>query len=293
MLALGATAGWAEEAEVAAPDAPPAYRQVDTSAVLNAGIGAGLIGDFIVGELGLESRGLRTLDTALLIQWDALLAVRMGELANSRPYTFFAGGTGRGAVELGRRFAPHSAWSPYLGVRLAAQLQALAPPGVSGGDLDTINNSDGFGGLLLQGSLRGTGGLSYLTARHSLLVVGFIQERLRAAQTVAPSAAFTDFGLSLRFDIAGSWTLFVEGAVGVTRAVYSPPLRLTDQTTEAFANGGFRKWFQNGLWLGLQIGYGRELHHVIYLESQTEYGSVGPPNFTATASFGFSFSRQR
>ena len=269
------------------------YRQSDLGAFLDLGIGASIAGDNLVGDVGVESLGMRSLADKWLLQWDGLLAVRMGGLANQHPYFFFAGGTARGALEVGYRLFPDASWSPYLSGKLNAQLQVMGTPGVSIRALNTINSSDGFGGVLANGAARASVGISYLTAEHSLLIVAFGQERLRAAQVVAPAAAFTDVGIGARYDLTHSLTLQLEFSAGTTRAVPNYALHSTDQTVNAEILGGVRKWFGSGLWLSLGLSYGRELHRVFYLDTHTEYGSIGPPNFTTTATVGFAFSRDR
>ena len=82
-------------------------------------------------------------------------------------------------------------------------------------------------------------------------------------------------------------------SAGSTRAVPNYALHSTDQTVNAEIGGGVRKWFASGLWLGLGLSYGRELHRVFYLDTHSEYGSIGPLNFTTTATVGFAFSRDR
>ena len=178
-LALGAGSARADD---------PPFVTIAQGAVLSVNAGASQVGDHLVGGLGVQSNGLRSSNRRWLLQWDALAVARGGWLANQHPYRLFVGARGHGSGELGLRLSPvgavgrledlevsSSAWSPYFGGRLDASIAAMTHPGVAFSALDTINNSDGFGGLTSSGFIRAVGGLSLLDDSKSLLLVGFVQ----------------------------------------------------------------------------------------------------------------------
>ena len=287
LILLSATAAFAEESSVDAD-----YRDQSRSAVLTAGIGSGAIGDDLIGELGLQGLGLRSFSRKWLLEWDALIAARIGGLGNEHPYTLFLGLGGRGNAELGYRLRPANRWSGYFGARVAAELNAMDRPDLGSTQLATENSSDGFGGLTANGLLRIDGGISFLEATRSLRVVAFIQERLRAPGVVTPGAAFTEGGLGARVDLARNLTAWLEGTIGTTPAALNAALRIKDQTIDMKIGGEVRKWFASGLWIGLAVSYLVENNHLVYLDHRNTYDSVDPPNFAVTASVGFAYRRR-
>jgi hypothetical protein len=284
-------------AEVALPSgtaAPEAFADVGLSPVLTAGLGLGLIGDDLVGELGAQTLCLQALDEASwLLQWDALAAFRTGVLANTYPYALFVGGAGRGFVELGHRFSPASAWSPYLGGRLAASLAVMGSPGHSLGALDTLNNNDGFGGVNVDGALRVAGGFSYLRGGTSFLVSAFAQEALVAPGLVTAGLALTEFGVSLRLDLQRSFTLSVEALAGFTPVIANPALQLTDQKIRLGVSGTLRKAFGEVFWMGLSGSYTRDSDHLVYPQAGASYDTVHPGTTTVTLTLGLTLWRPR
>lgn len=288
------TAGvcWAAEPPPAAllsAEEPEPYRDVTLSPTLTGALGLGLIGDDLVGELGARTLGLETLGgRRWLLQWDGLVAFRGGVLANTIPYTSFFGGSSHGFAELGFRFQPQSPRSAYLGGRLAANLQVMAHPGVAMSELSTLNNSDGFGGVTLDGAVRVAGGVSLLDGERSLLLVGFLQEALVAPGLVTKGAAFTELGLGARFDLAERFSVCLEALVGSTPPVANPALELSDQTIRLQAGGELRKTFASGVWLGLAASYTRDSDRLVYTvpSGSVAYGSANPGTIAVTLSFG-------
>ncbi len=265
---------------------------VSVSPVLTAGLGLALIGDDLVGELGAQTLALKAFDDGRwLLQWDALVAFRGGVLANTYPYTSFLGGTARGNLELGTRFTPAARWSPYLGGRLAANLQVMGHPGVALADLDTLNNSDGFGGLTLDGALRVAGGVSLLDPTTSLLLTAFVQEALVAPGLVTAGLALTEFGLAGRFDLWKRFTLFLEALVGVSPALANDALQSVNQRLRLQVSGGLRKTFENGVWFGVAASYTRDSDHTVYTQASRAYDSVHPGTTSVTLSFGVALWR--
>lgn len=292
LAVLAAAVCWAAEPPPAASlseEEPEPYRDVTLSPTLTGGLGLGLIGDHLVGELGARTLGLEVMyGRRWLLQWDGLVAFRGGVLANTIPYTSFLGGSSHGFAELGFRFQPQSPRSAYLGGRLAANLQVMAHPGVAMSELSTLNNSDGFGGVTLDGAGRVAGGVSLLDGERSLLLVGFLQEALVAPGLVTKGAAFTELGLGARFDLAERFSVCLEALVGSTPLVANPALELSNQTIRLQAGGELRKTFTSGVWLGLAASYTRDSHRLVYTvpSGAVTYGSANPGTIAITLSFG-------
>ena len=284
--------------EVPTNDAP--YHDSSLSPVLTGGLGLGPIGDDLVGELGGRALGLATVGRRWLLQWDGLVAFRGGVLASTNPFASFFGGTGHGFAELGHRFQPEGSWSGYLGARLAANLQVMAHPGVALSLLSTLNNSDGFGGVTLDGAVRIAGGVSLIDGgvsriedTRSLLLVVFLQEALIAPGLVTAGAAFTELGLGARFDLVRSFTGSLEVLVGSTPALTNQALQLTDETIRVQVGGELRKTFGNGVWLGVAVSYTRDSDHLVYTApgGTRAYDSAHPGMLAATISLGVALGR--
>jgi hypothetical protein len=265
------------------------FRNQSLGAVLVANIDTSDVGDALLGDLGAESIGIRSFGSrSWLVQWDALLAGRAGVLANEHPFMPLAGAHERGDVEVGSRFLPLEHWSPYVGLGLNTDLTVLTEPGVPIGNLWKYNNSDGVGGLTVNGGARVAVGASLLTPHHSLLLEAFFQEALRAPEINAPGAAFAEGGVAARWDISGRLTLRVQGLAGRTPAVLHAGLDYTVQTVHAEVDADFRKIFGNGMWLGAQVQVWQELSSTTYLSGRT-YPAADTPTFIFSLVYGIPF----
>jgi hypothetical protein len=271
---------------------PPQYRYSQFGPLLSAEIGSALSGDHLAGDLGLQTFGVREFNRTSLAFWDAALTGRLGGFANQHPFFFFGGGSFRGSGELGRRIVPQATWSAYLSGRLDGDLTIMATPTTGIGTLNTINNTDGFGGITADLGARFSGGVSYLKDRRSFVVTLFLQESLHAPRTIAPGYAFTEGGLKARYDIADSFTLWVEGVLGTTPAVGNAALNLATRTVDMNVSGQLRKTFHSGLFLGLSVSYGRYVHILNYSGGST-INAAEPPTFLTLAYVGFSFGGSR
>lgn len=270
---------------LAASEGDPTYVWLGPQLV--GGLEARASGDDLLGELGARLFGLRALDRRWLQLFDGSLGFRGGVLANQHPYTDFFGGRVAADFELGYRFSPDRTWSPFLSGRANASLMVMGHPGLPLSALDTINASDGFGGVTLDGSARVSGGLSLLEGGQSLLLTAFVQEALRAPRVIAPGAAFTEWGLALRSDGSRSFVLGLEALGGLSVTSTHSALAFTEQSFHLEASGWLRKMFQNGLWLGLSVSWGRDSHHQVYTQSKTTFDTIDAPAFSALLSFGF------
>jgi hypothetical protein len=295
LAALGvAGAARADEAPKPVPDdtaelhaaLPPRYHYSSFGPMLSVDLGSGMPGDHLAGDLGFQTFGVREFNRTWLSFWDAALAVRLGGLANQHPFFFFGGGTGRGSGELGRRIVPENDWSPYVSGRLDGDLTIMATPSANGlSGLNMINNSDGFGGITGNLNARLSGGISFLRQRRSFVATLFLQEALRAPRTYTPGYAFTEGGLLARYDIADSFTLWVEGIVGSTPETANTALAATERTITMNVSGALRKTFGNGIWFSVGLSYGRDTHTLSYTNGQS-YGSAQPPTFLAAVALG-------
>ncbi|HVZ32452.1 MAG TPA: hypothetical protein VG963_08500, partial [Polyangiaceae bacterium] len=216
-LALSGLVGAsAVRAQPPAPAEPGGFDSQVRGAIADVGIGTSHAGDHSLLELGAAWQGMESLGTRRwLLQWDLLAGVRAGYLANEHPYLFLLGGELGGFAEAGYRFPARSEVSPYLGLRLAEQVQILAHPGRALADLDRHNDVDGLGGTLVQGAFRAAGGASSLTPALSWLVVGFVEEAYRAREVNAEALLLSQFGLAARIDRARGWSASLEAAWGI------------------------------------------------------------------------------
>jgi hypothetical protein len=275
-------------------EAGAGYADVSLGPVLTAGLGLGLTGDHLVGELGAQTLCLRALaDDRWLLQWDATAAFRAGVLANTYPFAPFLGGSAHGFVELGHRFSAASAWSPYLGGRLAANLQVMSHVTRGIAELDTLNNNDGFGGVPFDGALRVAGGVSYLAGGTSLVLSAFAQEMLVAPGRVLAGLALTEFGVSARFDLQQSFVVSLDALAGFTPVIANDALHTTNQKVRLGVSGTLRKSFGDTFWMGLSASYSRDSDHLVFTQAGTAYDSAHPGTTSVTLAFGLALWRPR
>ncbi len=242
-----------------------AFQLLSQGAVVQGSVGTTPVGDFLLGEIGGQSLGIRTLDDRRwLVQWEGLAAFKGGELAAAHPYTPLLGGHALAMGEVGYRFVDETR-TPYVSLRIAGDMQFLLPPGKGLHDLRTINNIDGVGDLNLHGAVRLSLGESGLSSKGLLIAAVFVQESLRAGEVNAPSAAFTDLGGTLLADLSGSWLIRAEILRRYRPTQSTPQLGMTDaawfdwQTTDEL-----RKVFANGMWFGANFSYASESDVVSY-----------------------------
>jgi hypothetical protein len=273
----------------AEPELPPGTSEASYAGLgpqLAAGLGAGASGDDLVAELGVRLYAFRALERRWLRISDVSFGARGGVLANAHPYLGFVGGRGSGDFELGYRFAPEADVSAFVSGRVAANLQVMGHPGLAMSALDTINSSDGFGGVTLDGFARLSGGASWLVGGRSLLLAAFAQEALRAPRVVAPGMAFTEFGLSARTDLSRSFVAELEAFAGFTAHSGNNALLISEQSYHLEASGWLKKLFENGWWVGLNVSWGRDSHHQVYTQTKTAFDTTDAPAFAATLNVG-------
>jgi hypothetical protein len=262
-----------------------AFESASQGVVVDSGIGVSHAGDALMFELGGGSAGIRSYgDGRWLFQWDVLVAARGGWLAAQHPFLFLVGPHALAWTEVGYRFLHSSRWSPYLGARIGGDVLVMPHPGLSLGELRTINDVDGVGGVVAKGLVRVEAGVSMLEGQRSVLLVAFAQEAMGGPQVNAPAVAFTEGGLGLRFDLARSLVASVEGVLGIAPARSNGPLGFTDQTTHAGLDLAFRKMFRNGMWLGAAGVIEENTDRVVY--SGTTYSTADSPSLGFTLSFG-------
>ena len=273
------------------PLAIPDYHEVALGPVINGEASTGMVGDGYMGGIGVASFGLRSQQRRWLLQWDASLGARVGDLFNQYAHTLFVGGAAHFIGEIDRRFGPMLPWRPYLGVRLAVDRQVMSRPGMKISALKTINNSDGFGGVSAEALLRVVAGLSFLDSARSFLLFALVQERLRSPGVVVRGAAFTEVGLGIRLDLRNRIALWVEGTVGTTRAVPNRALQFTDQTTHVACDTWLRRSFAKGFWLALSVKYGRDSDTIVYQQGQSIFATVDPAHLSASLLLGWNLWR--
>ncbi len=271
----------------APPESPADYRHLSRGPVLDVGIGTQMVGDDLAADLGVQTFRLTSHQRRWLLGWDALVGARMGWLANQHPYTFFAGFGARGTGELGYRLHPEQTWSLFVGAGASALLQLMWHPGVALSRVDTLNASDGFGGLTANGGLRLLGGASFLTAARAFHVEVVVQEWLRGAGVITPFSAFTQLGVAARLDFAGSLSARGEALYGWAPARKLTGLDASDAAHRYDLSAQARLTLHNRMWLGAVVSFSQESDAVTYATSKTHYASSQAPTFAFTLAYGF------
>ncbi len=278
----------------AAAPVPSPYDNTVRGAIADGGIGTSMAGDTLMFELGGQWAGLRVVrDRRWLLQWDALVALRGGYLANQHPYMSLIGWHELAWGEAGFRFLAPRRWSPYAGLRLGNELTLMKHPGLAWSDLDTINSVDNVGGTVAAGLIRVTFGASWLDGQRSWLVLAFIQEELNAAQTNTPAQAFAGIGVGARFDVARSLSASVEASWGVAPERRDSLRALTDQTSRSAGVLTFRKTFANEMWAGLSTFIARDSDHIVYFVTGNVYDTSNAPRFGVSLLYGFPIGRRK
>jgi hypothetical protein len=279
-------------AQQSAPPAVPAlpeYASVVRGATADFSFGSTAAGYSLLGDVGLQSAGIRTIrDRAWVIQWDRSIAVRGGILGNTHPLADLYGGAASASVEVGRRWRPSHRWSPYTGANLNGQLSLVTHPGTPFDKLDSINDVDGVGGLNAHIAARLVGGASFLDGggAHSLLLFAFAQETARAPGVVAPGITFTEAGAGARWDVAGRLMVQIEGLAGESPVSTDDGLRSTDRKTELALSASVRKIFANGMWVAASSSLARQYDHRVYLDGGATYDTADVPSFNVALTYG-------
>ncbi len=228
----------------------------------------------LLGELGAETAGIRSFaDRRLLVSWDLLFVGRGGQHANTEPYLWVYGFRGSAFVEPAWRTSD-TPWSPVVSARLASEGSVMWTTSRS---FDELNHMDGVGGIFGRGTVRASGGVSYLGDGRSFLAQVFVQELLQTPGLETAGRAFTQLGLGARWD-AGRLSTAIEGTWGATTLREEPALQRTARTTRMGVAGHLRIRFGR-FWLGGQGALSRDSHHVEYRETDSAYDSADPGDF--------------
>ena len=268
------------------------FADVVHGAFLDGSFGTAQVGDTILAQLGGEWRGIRTLKTRFLLQWDLLASLETGWLGNEHPFLFLIGPHLLSSGELDLRLLPEEHWSPYVGVGLRGETSILESPSVSPDQLGTINQVDGVGGVVATGAIRLVVGASMLEERRSLLIYGFGEELLVGPQSVTPSRTFTAGGIGARFDVTRAVFATLEGSVGFSPNSYDLQLAFHDRTTRWGAAATVWKIFGKGMWIGLSASITESTDHKVY-DAGLAYETSEAPTFRADLIFGLPLWRSR
>ncbi|MFT3837262.1 MAG: hypothetical protein QM723_09735 [Myxococcaceae bacterium] len=264
------------------------FRHTSLGPFLSAEIGTSTAGYQLTGNLGFQVFGLTSTERKYLLIWDAQVAFRPGGLARTHTNELFLGGEGDGTVSLHHRVSSKltDTWCPVVGVGAGAGLLVAGTPGTPLSQLDTINSVDGYGGIVPYGTLRIAAGFSWLKSRHAFLIEAVGQELLRGSGVVAPFAAFSEGGLSARYDIAGSLSLIGEAFYGVTPENGYQGLHAHYQSRRLSLDLKARKTFANRWWAGAFFGLSQEGASVTYEQQKTTFTVNNAPVFRFGLSVG-------
>jgi hypothetical protein len=263
------------------------------------GVGLGMPGDSLMGELGGQFTGVRTFrDRTLLVEWDARLAIVGGVLGNTLPYTGLLGMHAAGTGEVGYRWLADRRFSPYLGVRLGGDLLVTTPPGTAITELDRLNNMDGVGGVNVSGLVRVAFGASLLRPQGALLLTAFAQEALRAPGVYTPGLTLSEGGIAVRFDLKRRLTFEIEGLAGRAPPTSIAALDTRDLTSYAEVAALFRKIFANRMWLGVAARFSRAFDERTYgagaggRASATTYSTADAPTLAVHLTYGIPIGKR-
>jgi hypothetical protein len=272
----------------AAASEPDGFDSQLRGVIADVGIGTSGVGDYLLGELGGQWQGLRSLRSRRwLLAWDLRVSLRGGYLANQDPYLFLLGGRLASFAEGGYRTQAERELSPYLGLRLANEEQLLVHPGRALSEYDEYNSIDGVGGLLLGGSLRFDAGASWLSQERSLLVVGFVEQSFQDLQVYAEALSLTQLGATARFDLRDGLSASLEGAWGISPERSDELRSVRDRTHRVSISGQFRWVFQQQSWLAANASLARDGDHLRYSGGRS-YDTASAPAFRADVTYGFS-----
>lgn len=270
----------------------PRFEVVARGVTVQAALGMSRAGYRLTGDLGGESAGIRSFGSRWLLTWDVLASFRAGVLANKEPYLSLFGMRASAFVEPAYRFFDYG-WSPIVSARLGGDVSVLWNGLASLGDLRTLNDMDGVGGVVARGLVRVGGGASYVGGGRSLSLQLFGQELLQGHGVTSDGLALSMVGGAARFDWTWGLSASIEATAGTSLSLEDPALQRTSRTTRIGAAGSARKIFSNGMWLGLFVSIAQDSHHVTYETTQTSFVSSDPADFTLGLSFGVSLWRPR
>jgi hypothetical protein len=269
------------------PRPPKDLEVVARGGTVQASIGMSRAGYRILGDLGGETVGMRTFDERWLLAWDFIVTGRVGVLANTEPYLPIFGAHARAFIEPAYRFSVGS-WSPVVSARLDGDGSLVFNPTAGPSELQNINDMDGVGGVNGRGLVRAGAGASFLDAAHAFLVQAFAEELFESHGQNREAAAFTQGGLSLRFDWTWGLSASLQGTVGTTIPRTDGGLDRTTRTTRFGLSGDARKIFKNGMWIGLWVFLERDLQTATYEDTGNVFDTASPADFTLGLSYGFS-----
>jgi hypothetical protein len=267
---------------------PEWFEVVARGPTIQASAGMSRAGYRLMGDLGGQSAGIRSFSFGRwLLSWDVIASARGGVLANTEPYLSLFGVSAAAWVEPVYRLLD-SGWSPAVSARLGDDAVIMWHPGVSLGELHQLNDMDGVGGVFARGLIRAGGGASFLDGTRSFLLQAFAQEFFQSHGANADAKAFTEVGISARFDWTRGLSAALEGSTGTTLSLDDAALHRTYRTSRIGAAGNVRKIFGNGTWLALFVSLKRDSDRVTYEATNTTFDTASPADFTLGAAFGFS-----
>ncbi|HUB08193.1 MAG TPA: hypothetical protein VMB50_14390, partial [Myxococcales bacterium] len=204
-----------------------------------------------VGNLGVQSFGLRQLRDRWLISWNGEADLVLGGVAYEYPFHWLYGASGTAHGEGGWRILPAHSISPYLGAGLDAALSAVTEPGVAFDAGTMINDLDGLGGVIGTGDVRLALGVSFLGPRQSLLIEAQPLAEIDSAQSNLPFLDYLGGALHARYDRRDSLVAIGEASYAVTPAQQDAALGTSSTSSRWSLSGSVVKklahhWFVGG-----------------------------------------------
>jgi hypothetical protein len=251
------------------------YRSTLNALALSVGLSDGIFGHAIVVGLGVQGQGVRTYaDRRWLLAWSGRLELVSGVAAYQHPFRALLGARLDAATDGAYRILSSSDWSPAVVAGLDLNVSTIAQIGATL-DGTQINNQDGLAGVMSGLSLRAGAGVSFLRARHSLLISVSLLGRGETPQSNTPARAYGGGALRVRYDLACTLTALGELTLAVTPTTTNVPLGITEQSNRWTLSGSVVKRFGAHLFLGLGAALSRVQTTSAYAGANT-YAASSP-----------------
>jgi hypothetical protein len=162
-----------------------------------------------------------------------------------------------------------------VGVGGTFHFSAVALPAVAADQFNTINDPHGIAGVHGTAAARVSAGASNLGSRHSVLLTAFVQEALRAPETLDRTDAFTELGVRAQLDLVGSLEAAAEMSYGRTREQTEPVFHGNSSGTYVEASAALSKFVGPRSWLALEGRISRRSDRTTF-DGGHAYATAGP-----------------
>jgi hypothetical protein len=249
-------------------------------------VGTGIYGDDLIGNLGIQSLGLRAYDRRWLLSWKGDATLILGGVAYETPYDWAYGAQVVAYGEGGLRILPSRVISPYVSAGVDGTLSAVTEIGTPFDQTWLLNNLDGFGGFIGMGDVRLGLGASFLGTRQSLIVEVQPLAEVDSAQTNLPLLSYFGGALRVRYDRRDSLMAIGELLYAVTPAQTDAALGISSVSGRWSASVGAVKKFSRHYFAGIGASVSRTATELSYSTGQS-YDTDTPVETRIWLLFGY------